>query len=79
MQLIVDFGFSYSATKDIVVFTKTGKEEIEKIVGDVLRGKIILILHFAICFCFTVDPILKTICYLHCLFIVPVDLIHFII
>ena len=61
MQLIVDFGFSYSATKDIVEATKTGKEEIEKVVGDTLLAKIILvILAFAILlFISLFVPILK--------------------
>ncbi|NLZ76210.1 MAG: oligosaccharide flippase family protein [Erysipelotrichia bacterium] len=61
MQLIVDFGFSYSATKDIVEATKIGKEDIEKVVGNTLLAKIILvIIAFIILFIISLFiPILK--------------------
>lgn len=41
MQLLVDFGFVLSATKDIVD-ANTDREKIEKIIADTLLGKLIL-------------------------------------
>ncbi len=41
MQIIIDFGFVLSATKDVVLY-KDNKEKIEKVIGDTLVAKMIL-------------------------------------
>ena len=41
MQILVDFGFVLSATKDIVNY-KNNKEKLEYVVGDTLLARIIL-------------------------------------
>lgn len=60
VQIVVDFGFLLSATKDIVN-AKNNKDSIAKIIGDTLLAKVILVLiSFALLMIFTCFmPLLK--------------------
>ena len=59
LQLIVDFGFMLSGTKDIVM-ARENKEEVGEVSGDILLARLILaVIAFAgLCVCIAILPIL---------------------